>query len=116
MNFLDDPHENLQKAKEKEENDNLPLNAAKNYFKNQDKIVLNLNQVLLLLLLLQKYPELVIVTAVDFNKYSLDGLTKIVQNRVDYAHLQNYGVYVRWSEEFLPILNNFQYLEDKRTS
>ena len=45
-----------------------------------------------------------IVTAVDFNKYSLDGLTKIVQNRVDYAHLQNYGVYVRWSEEF------YQYL------
>lgn len=113
LNFLDDPHENLQKAKEKEENDNLPLNAAKNYFKNQDKIVFKPKSGSSSSSSSSKYPELVIVTAVDFNKYSLDGLTKIVQNRVDYAHLQNYGVYVRWSEEFLPILNNFQYLEDK---
>ncbi|CAX44484.1 alpha-1,6-mannosyltransferase, putative [Candida dubliniensis CD36] len=110
LNFLDDPHENLQKIKEKEENDNSPLNAAKNYFKNQDKIVFKPKKSSSSS---NKYPEIVIVTAVDFNKYSLDGLTKIVQNRVDYAHLQNYGVYVRWSEEFLPILNNFQYLDDK---
>lgn len=104
LNFLDDPHENLQKAKEKEENDNLPLNAAKNYFKNQDKIVFKPKSGSSSSSSSSKYPELVIVTAVDFNKYSLDGLTKIVQNRVDYAHLQNYGVYVRWSEEF------YQYL------
>lgn len=49
-------------------------------------------------------PEVVIVTSVDFEKYELSHLTKLVQNRVNYAQKKKYGVYVRWSQEFLPLV------------
>ncbi|KAH3680637.1 hypothetical protein WICMUC_000194 [Wickerhamomyces mucosus] len=53
-------------------------------------------------------PEIIIVTGVDFEKYELSHLTKIVQNRVNYAQRKNYGIYVRWLQEFIPLLENSQ--------
>ena len=51
-------------------------------------------------------PENVIVTLVDFDSYGLDSIVKIVQNRVDYAQKQGYGVYVRWIQEFIPFIED----------
>lgn len=48
------------------------------------------------------HPEVVIVTIIDFENYSLDHIINTVQNRVDYAQRHNYGTYVRWAQEFLP--------------
>lgn len=106
LNIYDDPNPIQQKAKEDEENALSDLAKAKNYFKNQDKVVYKPKNK-------NNYPEVVIVTAIDFEKYSLDSLTKIVQNRVDYAHLHNYGMYIRWYQEFLPVLNSMSYLQLK---
>ncbi|ABN65697.2 mannosyltransferase complex component [Scheffersomyces stipitis CBS 6054] len=106
LNMFDDPNPIIQKQKEDEENAVSDQAKAKNYFKNQDKIVYRPSS-------LKGYPEVVIVTAVDFEKYSVDDLTKIVQNRVNYAHQHNYGIYVRWYQEFLPILNSLSYLQIK---
>lgn len=49
-------------------------------------------------------PEVVIVTGIDFETNELSHLVNIVQNRVNYAEAQKYGIYVRWVQEFLPIL------------
>ncbi|CAL9731794.1 probable alpha-1,6-mannosyltransferase Mnn11p [Monosporozyma unispora] len=51
-------------------------------------------------------PETVVVTLIDFENYELDTLVSIVQNRVDYAQKHNYGVYIRWIQEFIPLLEN----------
>ncbi|OBA28723.1 hypothetical protein HANVADRAFT_21044 [Hanseniaspora valbyensis NRRL Y-1626] len=51
-------------------------------------------------------PDTVIVTLVDFETYGLDSTVKVVQNRVDYAQKQKYGVYVRWAQEFIPFLED----------
>lgn len=104
LNDFDDPNPFQQKIKEDDENAQSPLHAAKNHFKNHDKIVYRPKS-------LAQYPEIVIVTAIDYEKYSAAALTKIVQNRVDYGHKQNYGVYVRWYQEFLPVLNSLSYLQ-----
>ncbi|CDR45872.1 CYFA0S20e01134g1_1 [Cyberlindnera fabianii] len=55
-----------------------------------------------------KSPEVVVVTGIDFEKYELSHLTKIVQNRVNYAQKKKYGVYVRWVQEFLPLISDTQ--------
>ncbi|GAV54231.1 hypothetical protein ZYGR_0AK07330 [Zygosaccharomyces rouxii] len=52
------------------------------------------------------HPEIVIVTLIDFEKYPVDTIVNIVQNRVDYAQKHNYGVYVRWVQEFIPMLKH----------
>jgi mannan polymerase II complex MNN11 subunit len=52
-------------------------------------------------------PEVVLVTTIDFEKYELSALTKIVQNRVNYAQKKKYGVYIRWTQEFLPMLSEY---------
>ncbi|ODV77420.1 glycosyltransferase family 34 protein [Suhomyces tanzawaensis NRRL Y-17324] len=109
LNTLDDPDPVLQKEKEDDENKRSELLLAKNSFKNQDKVVFRPKNN-------RNYPEVIIVTAVDFEKYSQLALTKIVQNRVDYAHEHSYGVYVRWYQEFLPALNSLSYLESKEKS
>ncbi|EDO18991.1 hypothetical protein Kpol_2002p62 [Vanderwaltozyma polyspora DSM 70294] len=49
-------------------------------------------------------PEVVVVTLIDFEKYDRATLVKIIQNRVDYAERHKYGVYIRWIQEFLPML------------
>ncbi|KAH3686249.1 hypothetical protein WICPIJ_002775, partial [Wickerhamomyces pijperi] len=55
----------------------------------------------------KKSPEIVLVTGVDFEKFEQSHLTKIVQNRVDYAHANGYGLYVRWIQEFTPTLQEY---------
>lgn len=106
LNFLDDPDPAKQKIKEDNENAASDEARAKNHFKNQEKIVFSPK-------LSKKYPKIVIVTAVDFEKYSTKSLAKIVQNRVDYAHQHDYGLYVRWYQEFIPELDSLHYLGDK---
>lgn len=51
-------------------------------------------------------PEVVVVTLIDFENYDMETVIRIVQNRVDYAQKHQYGVYVRWIQEFLPALEN----------
>lgn len=51
-------------------------------------------------------PEVVVVTLIDFDKYDVETLVKIVQNRVDYAQIHDYGVYIRWIQEFFPLVEN----------
>lgn len=51
-------------------------------------------------------PEIVIVTLLDFETFDLDAIISVVQNRVDYAQRHKYGVYVRWLQEFMPLLQN----------
>lgn len=50
------------------------------------------------------HPEIIIVTLIDFENYPVETMVNIVQNRVDYAQKHNYGVYVRWVQEFIPML------------
>lgn len=109
LNVLDDP--NPAKQKQKEEADNLisVTNRARNAFKNQDKVVYYPKN-------RKAYPKVVIVTAIDFEKYSMDSLAAIVQNRVNYAHEQGYGLYVRWYQEFAAIMNSKSFHTDKERS
>lgn len=51
-------------------------------------------------------PEIVIVTLIDFENWDLETIVSVVQNRVDYAQKHKYGVYVRWIQEFVPLLRN----------
>ncbi|RLV92160.1 putative alpha-16-mannosyltransferase [Spathaspora sp. JA1] len=106
LNSLDDPDANVQRAKEEAENTVSEVSKAINSFKNQDKIVFKPKSA-------DDYPQVVIVTAVDYERYSLDGMTKLIQNRVDYAHFQNYGTFVRYSQEFLPQLNAQSFLQTR---
>ncbi|KAG5421786.1 MNN11 [Candida metapsilosis] len=106
LSVLDNPDPVVQKMKEKDEGEKDQFMKAKNAFKNQDRVVFKPKS-------LKNYPEVIVVTAVDFDRYSVQGLAKIVQNRVDYAHFQKYGIYVRWSQEFIPQLNSIGALTDK---
>lgn len=49
-------------------------------------------------------PEIVLVTGINYEKLDPALLIKIIQNRVDYAHIHNFGVYSRWVQEFIPLL------------
>lgn len=109
LNVLDDQDPLVQKQKEDAENAKLSDAKVKNTFKNHDKVVFRPKS-------LKNYPKAVIVTAVDFDRYSVDAITKIVQNRVDYGHEQNYGVYVRWVQEFVPMMNSLNFLTDRERS
>lgn len=51
-------------------------------------------------------PEIILVTGVNYEKLDPALLVKIIQNRVDYAHKHKFGVYSRWVQEFLPLLQN----------
>lgn len=53
-----------------------------------------------------KFPEIVIVTLIDFENSDLETIVQVVQNRADYAQKHNYGMYVRWIQEFVPLLQN----------
>lgn len=48
-------------------------------------------------------PEVVLVTAINYEDFDASYLVKIIQNRVDYAHHNGYAVYSRWVQEFTPI-------------
>ncbi|AGO12216.1 AaceriAEL142Wp [[Ashbya] aceris (nom. inval.)] len=51
------------------------------------------------------HPEVVLVTLIDFENYDKNTITRIVQNRVDYAAKRGYGIYVRWAQEFIPLVD-----------
>lgn len=51
-------------------------------------------------------PEVVLVSLVDFERYSMEHAVRSVQNRVDYAQRHHYGLYIRWAQEFIPMLEN----------
>lgn len=109
LNVLDDP--NVAKQKQKEETDNLisVTNRARNAFKNQDKVVFGPKGG-------KNYPKVIIVTAIDFDRYSVTSLATLVQNRVNYAHEQGYGLYVRWYQEFAAVMNSKTFLNSKERS
>ncbi|AET41414.1 alpha-1,6-mannosyltransferase Ecym_8123 [Eremothecium cymbalariae DBVPG len=50
------------------------------------------------------HPEIVIVTLIDFDSYDKDTVIKIIQNRVNYATQHKYGTYIRWAQEFIPLV------------
>ncbi|KAH3683974.1 hypothetical protein WICPIJ_005049 [Wickerhamomyces pijperi] len=58
-------------------------------------------------------PDIVLVTGIDFQKYELSHLTKIVQNRVNYAQTKKYGLYVRWLQEFAPFFETYDHEKHK---
>lgn len=105
LNVLDDPDPSIQNGREEVENKVLERKVI-NAFKNHEKVVYRPKTK-------GDQPPVVIVTAVDFERYSLEYLTRVVQNRVNYAHAQGYGVYVRWTQEFAPIMNSKQFLTDQ---
>jgi len=49
-------------------------------------------------------PKIVLVTALDFNKYDDAYLKTVAYNRIKYTKQQGYGLYERWVEEFVPRL------------
>ena len=71
------------------------VQMARNSYINLGKLVYRRNS---------DWPETVVVTLIDFERYDLDVIIKIVQNRVDYAEKQGYGLYVRWIQELIPAM------------
>lgn len=106
LNFLDDNDPVKQKAKEAAQNAELQDNVIKNNFKNRRKLQYDSTSS-------ANSPRVVIVTALDYEKYPLQTLVNLVQNRVDYAINYNYGVYVRWTQEFVPEMNDFEFPNNK---
>ncbi|ANB14955.1 Mnn11p [Sugiyamaella lignohabitans] len=45
-------------------------------------------------------PSVVVVMGIDYEKYKPDYLTKIIENRVEYAKAHGYGTYMRFVQEF----------------
>ncbi|KAG7938062.1 uncharacterized protein OGAPODRAFT_75412 [Ogataea polymorpha] len=95
----DDDLNDLNEIKDKSNSEN-PLDQSRKAFKEHGRIVFRPSGG-------GKSPEIVIVTGVDFEQFEQGHLTKVVQNRVDYAHANGYGVYVRWIQEFIPTLQEF---------
>lgn len=90
---FDDEDSKLNNKLDSEENTNQML-KVKNSFLNHGKLRFNG----------ANSPEIVVVTGIDFEKYELSHLTKIVQNRVNYVQKKKYGLYVRWLQEFTPFI------------
>lgn len=109
LNVLDLADPLQQRAKEEDENLKSDTARVKNNFKNHEKVVFRPKS-------LKNYPKIVVVSAVDFDKYNMDSLAAIVQNRVNYAHEHNYGLYVRWYQEFAPSMNSFNFLTARERS
>lgn len=106
LNFLDEDDPVKQKAKEAAFNAELQDNQVKNNFKNRRKLQYDSTHS-------GNSPRVVIVTALDYEKYSLQSLVNLVQNRVDYAINYDYGVYVRWTQEFVAEMNDFEFTSNK---
>lgn len=102
MNFFDDEDPKKEAAKEKALNLELDETRVKNNFKNSRKIVFDSTSS-------SNSPKVVVVSMIDYDKYSLKSIVDIVQNRVDYAIKNEYGVYIRWTQEFVPELNDFEF-------
>ncbi|PRT56692.1 putative alpha-1,6-mannosyltransferase MNN11 [Wickerhamiella sorbophila] len=50
-----------------------------------------------------KSPKVVIVTVIDDARYPNEYTAKILENRLEYARAHDYGVFVRFTKDFLPI-------------
>lgn len=102
---LDDLDPHKQKVKEEADNAALPEARARNMFKNHEKLVFRPKSS-------SDYPRVVVVSAVDYEKYSVDSLAKILQNRVNYAFAQKYAMYVRYHQEFCSVMTSLNYYSD----
>ncbi|CAI4043479.1 hypothetical protein SKDZ_10G0360 [Saccharomyces kudriavzevii ZP591] len=90
------PEENAMTDEEKKKTTDQIL-LVKHSFLDHGKLVYRRNN---------DVPEVVVVTLIDFENYDSETVIQIVQNRVDYAQKHQYGVYIRWIQEFLPALEN----------
>ncbi|VEU21368.1 DEKNAAC102804 [Brettanomyces naardenensis] len=52
-------------------------------------------------------PKVVLVVGLDFEKYEIDYLQKVLPNRQEYAAKYGYGLYARWVQEFTPRLQSY---------
>ncbi len=78
------------------ENKEIPpiLKALNEYFEMSESIYLN------------SKPSIVLVTGLNYDIYEPLHLQQIIQNRVDYARTQGYGVYIKYLQEYLPNLKD----------
>lgn len=109
LNYLDDENPVKQKEREEALEAELPDYKIKHNFKNRRKIVFDSTSP-------ANSPRVVIVSTLNYEKYSLQSLVNLIQNRVDYAINYNYGVYVRWTQEFVAEMNDFEYYTNKEKS
>ncbi|QPG72761.1 hypothetical protein FOA43_000062 [Brettanomyces nanus] len=58
-----------------------------------------------------KSPQIVLVMGLDFQKYEDEYALKVLPNRVNYASKHDYGLYVRWIQEFTPRLQESHNLD-----
>lgn len=91
-----DYFENLEAANEIKANSKDSISdlekAAKNFKLNGHRVYAG-----------NENPQIVIVTGIDFINIDPVTLVKIIQNRVDYAHLHSFALYSRWIQEFTPL-------------
>ncbi|CCH42976.1 putative alpha-1,6-mannosyltransferase MNN11 [Wickerhamomyces ciferrii] len=93
--FSDSFDDETTKQKNEEDSSNQML-KVKNSFLNHGKLKFNGPET----------PEIIIVTGIDFEKYELSHLTKIVQNRVNYSQKKGYGLYINWIQQYTPLLKD----------
>lgn len=99
--YMIDPEEGISKEIRGQEEEDKSMEAVtKRAFRDHSKKVFRSSTK-------GKSPEVVLVSTVDFDNYDLDYLTKVVQNRVDYAQKHGHGVYIRWLQEFVPMLQEY---------
>lgn len=75
------------------------ITTVKTNFFNHGKFVFNPKLV---------SPEIVLVTALDYEKYDQAYLTKILENRLNYARSHGYGVFMQWLQQYVPLIKDFQ--------
>lgn len=109
LNHFDEKDPVEQKTKEETQNAALPDNKIKNDFKNRRKYVYDSTSS-------SNSPRVVIVSAINYEKYKLQSLVNLIQNRVDYAIKYDYGVYVRWTQEFVAEMNDYEFYTDQEKS
>lgn len=109
LNYLDDENPVKQREREEALEAELPDNKVKHNFKNRRKYVFDSTSP-------ANSPKIVVVSNFNYEKYSLQSLVNLIQNRVDYAINYNYGVYVRWTQEFVPEMNDFEFYSNKEKS
>lgn len=80
-------------AEKKSKNDNQYNQAIINFKRNGHRVYKG-----------NENPEIVIVTVLNYEKFNPSLITKIAQNRIDYAYHNSYGVYARYAQEFIPFL------------
>lgn len=105
LTVMDEEDPVKQKEKEDALNAELTDNVYKNNFKNQRKVVFDSTSS-------SNSPKVVIVSLIDYSKYSIESIVQLIQNRVDYANKYNFGSYIRWTQEFIAEMNDFDFMND----